>query len=859
MPFTRQLRSMKSTPVARETALFIAFLLLTLLMTWPWARNLRDAIPDPGDPYVHAYFLWWDYHQTFHDPLHLFEATMFYPYHGTLAFSESDYGIALLCFPLFALGLRPLTVEILATLFGFAFTAYGAFRLARTLGLTRGGAWVAGIVFAFVPYRFNQLSHLPIIFTGWMPLLLEALVLFTRERSWKRAAWLGLCFLMNALTCLTWFVLTTIPLALSGLFLLALHRGAWRDRRFWLRLCASLAAALAIFSPFLRAYYSVSRTFGFVRSEAEVAEYSAHLVNWLATEERNKLWHGLGVGAIRNEMVLFPGLLPLLLLLAALLIVHRNGSEWARHVAHRPRRISRRRALLLALDALVVLSGVCALLVIGYGGLEPGLGGIVLFKLNGPTIPLALLFLIVVVRCALAPPEIFRRAREADWSNLMRPGGRAESFGLGLIWAIVGFLGSLGMNSFFHRALYEFIPLFRGMRVAARWSIIAYLGLALLAGLGAAACAGAVGRYWPNLRRAAYALLIVALLFEQRVAPLQLTRGQADPDALTLRLKETKMRGGLVELPVGPRRTFYMARAADHGHPIVTAINSFVPPVVQELAALAATKPVPDRLMDLLESIPASYLTVHNGSLDPQSRVALEAFLARAVQANRLRFIRSYRQGRSRDDLYAVVKTEPQAQSEAPPPAPLSHGELNEWLADLPVGFREDGFLIYRLYKASYGCMPTYAEFVRDAPALAPDEHPESIAQRFINNWTTRPEFREKFAPLTDEEFIETLLANIGAEGEEANKLRDGLRLELKIGLSTRADLLLDVVYSEPFNLREFNSAFVLLHYFAYLKRDPEEDGHKFWLSIANSGVEPADIRAEFISSPESRLKQGRP
>src|SRR5919202_4905868 len=147
MPLMRQFLKLSRAPRARDPLIFAAFVCLTLLMTWPWALHLRDAIPDPGDPYVHAYFLWWDYHQTFHDPLHLFEATMFYPYHQTLAFSESDYGIALLCFPLFALGLRPLTVEILATLLGFAFTAYGAFRLSRTLGLTRGGAWVAGIVF----------------------------------------------------------------------------------------------------------------------------------------------------------------------------------------------------------------------------------------------------------------------------------------------------------------------------------------------------------------------------------------------------------------------------------------------------------------------------------------------------------------------------------------------------------------------------------------------------------------------------------------------------------------------------------------------------------------------------------------
>jgi hypothetical protein len=795
MAFMRQLQRLKRASVTREVFIFLAFILLTLLMTWPWALRLRDAIPDPGDPYVHAYFLWWDYHQTFHDPLHLFEATMFYPYHQTLAFSENDYGIALLFFPFFALGLRPLTVYILATLFGFAFTAYGAFRLARTLDLSNGAAWVAGIVFAFVPYRFNQLSHLPIIFTGWVPLLLEALVLFMRERSWRRAGWLGLAFLMNALTCLTWFVLTAIPLALSALFLMARYR-AWREKAFWLRGVIATGAALLVLFPFLLPYYRVSQAHGFIRSGAEVAEYSARFINWLAVEERNKLWRGLGGAAIRNEMVLFPGLLPLLLTLAALF--------------------------------------------------------------QTPA---------VAVRPVLAHARIFRALGEINWTGMFRRAGRAEAFALGFIWTGIGFLGSFGLNSFFHRALYEYIPLFRSMRVAARWSMMAYLGLALLSGLGAQSLAGLVLRHWSNLRTCVtYALIIILLLCEQRVAPLRLMRGEADPDQLTLRLKETSMKGGLVELPAGPKRTLYMARAADHGHPLVTAINSFVPPIEQEIESLTNSRPVPDRLLELCESIPVSYLTIHNASLNPESRAALESFLARATAAGRLRFIRSYGDGKRRTDLYAVTKTEPFARNEAPLPPPLSMKEINEGLSDLPLQFQETGFFIYRLYKASYGRMPQYAEFMPDARAIREGieqdarggaQTLESKEREFAENWTNRAEFKKLFEGRSDEEYVERLWANMGVTPDASEKER--LVRELKSGGETRASVLLLAAQNEAFILREFNSAFVLMHYFAYLKRDPEEDGHKFWLSVINSGVEPGDIHTEFISSTESRLKAREP
>ena len=265
----------------REVLLFVAFLALTVVMTWPWTLHLRDAAYDRLDSYAHAYFLWWGYHQTLHDPLNLFNASILYPYHNSFAFGEHDYGISLVMIPFFMLGLRPLTVHGLALLVGFAFSGYGMFRLARTLTGSQIAAWTAGVVFAFIPYRFGQLDHLPLIFTGWMPLLLEALILFARERTWTRAGWLGFAFVMNAITCVTWFVLTLLPLGLSAAFLVVNYR-LWRDRDFWLRSGGTLFIAALALLPFMLPFYRVSQIFGFVRSRGELAPYSARLLNWLA-------------------------------------------------------------------------------------------------------------------------------------------------------------------------------------------------------------------------------------------------------------------------------------------------------------------------------------------------------------------------------------------------------------------------------------------------------------------------------------------------------------------------------------------------------------------------------------------------
>src|SRR5437867_3837457 len=111
--------------IIREISVILAFCGFTSVLTWPYVTRLRDVVVDTGDPYLCAWILWWDYHQTFTDPLHLFNANVFYPLKYSLAFSEHGYGIALFFFPLYAIGLTPLTVQAVALFLGFAISGYG--------------------------------------------------------------------------------------------------------------------------------------------------------------------------------------------------------------------------------------------------------------------------------------------------------------------------------------------------------------------------------------------------------------------------------------------------------------------------------------------------------------------------------------------------------------------------------------------------------------------------------------------------------------------------------------------------------------------------------------------------------------
>ncbi len=660
--------------VLREALVFLAFLALTVAMTWPWAKHLRDFCSDTGDPYLNSWILWWDWHQTFHAPLHLFDGNIYFPYKLSLAFSEHNYGLALPLFPLFALGLRPLTAQGILTLLGFAFSGYGAFRLGRTLTGSTGAAWVTGIAFAFVPYRFGQLPHVNYLFAGWIPILFEALVLFLRERSPRRAKWLGAAFFLNGLAVVHWLVLTLVPLAAVAV-VLAFRTGVERDRAGWKRAAAALGIATLALLPFLLPYQRAAKLYGFTRSLDEARDFSAEPHDWMNADPRNQLWRGFSQFPSPGERSLFPGLLLLALPLAALLLspAGRDAAPSAPGgAAPDPR-------LLRWLDGIAVAAGFLALFAASPAGIHLRFHGREVFRATDPTRALVLFVAAVALRWWRAYPAALPFVRARNLPESLRLVRRPDAIVVGSLLALLGFFGSLGVRFPFHRILFEAVFLFRSIRVPARWATIAYLGLAILAGAAVLELATRWKRRRPAARTGAiFAVACVAFLLEDRAAPLDLVRGEADPDEATRFLARTPMAGGLVELPSGTdEHGNYRAvlRAADHGKPLVTAVSGFSSPLIRRIEEDERKAPIPDDLLDFLEGIPTSYVLVHGSWLSPAMRTTHREWIDRALASGRLVFVKRF-DGDARNDLFAVAKNEPAARPLEPlpwtPPAGLT-------------------------------------------------------------------------------------------------------------------------------------------------------------------------------------------
>ena len=110
---------------------------------------------------------------------------------------------------------------------------------------------------------------------------------------------------------------------------------------------------------------------------------------------------------------------------------------------------------------------------------------------------------------------------------------------------------------------------------------------------------------------------------------------------------------------------------------------------------------------------------------------------------------------------------------------------------------------------------------------------------------------------LTNEQFVAKLYANAGVEpGAEGAELVRALNE----GRETRAGAVRRVAENSEFTRREFNAAFVLMQYFGYLRRDPDQEGFNFWLSKLeqfNGNYVNAEMVKAFISSDEYRQRFG--
>ena len=320
--------------VLLATAVFsLASLVYTFpLITAPAHANRLDS----PDALLNSWILSWNVHQLWTDPLHLFDANIFFPEKGTLAYSENLVTGALIAAPVAALtdyayaNAKPNPIAAFNTvlLVAFVLTGVATFVLAYDLTGDRLASILAGVLFAFAPYRFAHIPHLQLQLAFGIPLSLlfiRRLVMSTASTS---ARYAGAGFALSAV--LTFgssvyyavFVASVAPLvALTEIYWLPRRRRLAAIGRLFLAGAGAIVLTLPLALPYLDKLQG-----GTVRSLEAASSFSAGVTEYVSSFSR--------VHAFLPKAAepLFPGFVALGLAAAALIGASREGTRkwcWA--------------------------------------------------------------------------------------------------------------------------------------------------------------------------------------------------------------------------------------------------------------------------------------------------------------------------------------------------------------------------------------------------------------------------------------------------------------------------------------------------------------------------------------------------
>src|SRR5262249_37604692 len=145
------------------------------------------------------------------------------------------------------------------------------------------------------------------------------------------------------------------------------------------------------------------------------------------------------------------------------------------------------------------------------------------------------------------------------------------------------------------------------------------------------------------------------------------------------------------------------------------------------------------------------------------------------------------------------------------------------------------GNLLYGLYSVAFGRRPHFAEFESDRASLVGHgTDNEKNKRAFLLAFVQRPDFERKYpAEMKAAEFVDTLLAAVSqTPGADLSQEKTTLTT-LYDGTNTgRAAVLARLVGNANLVDTQYNSSFVLLQYFNYLRRDPDENGFDSWVSV---------------------------
>jgi hypothetical protein len=502
-------------------------------------------------------------------------------------------------------------------------------------------AFVAGLIFAFVPFRIAQVAHIQSVSSQWMPFVLYGFRRFIHAapdtRGWRRYAPLALgtlALLMQNWSC-GYYLIFFAPFVAIVVVHQIITSGRAGDWRLWGAFVVAAAVVAAGTWPFLALYLEMQRVHAFERSIGEVLLYSADVYSYFTAPEALQFWGPLLQIYPKREGELFFGVVPWALFFISTLSLARLKPS---RTIGDDRVVGPGFSLAvkgLRLILVVQLAGLIG--IVFTGGFITSFAGVPIRATNSARI----LTGIAVAGTILLVISPAARARAG--AALRSPLGLALMLCLLAVWLSLGPrplsfgrpLEGLGL----YGVLYDHVPGFDGLRVPARYAMIAALFLSMAAGYGAAALDRLVARPGRVGMVVAAVFLVEAWFAPMTVNAVSSDVGVAPParvepasraPAVYRQLATMTAVRALAEFPFGDPawELRYVYYSTVHWKRLVNGHSGGFPRSYSVLSALLARLAVdPEPAWRALGDAGTTHVVLHHDGLSAEQSRALDQWL----------------------------------------------------------------------------------------------------------------------------------------------------------------------------------------------------------------------------------------
>lgn len=182
--------------IKRLAIVFLIYLVLAVILTWPLTLFARDHVINAGDPLFYAWNLMHNFRSIGNGLGGLLDANIYFPTTNTLALSDTLAAQTIITYPIIWLTNNPILAINLYTLLTFPIAGMGMYLLIRSFVKHELGSVLIGAMFAFSYPRFGQMSHVPALSSQWLPYYIYGLYWFLREGKIRSLAIALVSFLL---------------------------------------------------------------------------------------------------------------------------------------------------------------------------------------------------------------------------------------------------------------------------------------------------------------------------------------------------------------------------------------------------------------------------------------------------------------------------------------------------------------------------------------------------------------------------------------------------------------------------------------------------------------------------------------